>query len=352
MGVRINGVWHEDLADPGAGSYNSAADYTAAAQSSGAADNPTLNTSIGTSGGTGSSPNGTVPMVDPTQAQLAITAANNAAQQAYYQGMLRYNNDTLAFDKAKEAFSEEIQKAGLTGTWQGAPTQAAMQYYAGAFGNWATPTSGQQTLASQQQAFTQAQNLASMYGQYYAPGQTPTAGMQTQAAQQQAFNQWAAAQGLAQSQWQQQQDAAQKYLSLLSGLRGPANYAQYMNVLGSTPQGLQDLVRAASGQYIPGGGATSGTQPTPANLQSLYQDATGQGLAQQQQQLQAAQNTLVAPNQMAPQTWANLAPSQQQMLQSIWESQGYTADDTKALFSQSLPKYASQASGAGSFRLQ
>ena|SRR5215471_2198399 len=300
--------------------------------------------------GAGTDTGGTSANLDATR--LILDSANQRAQQAYYQGMLQYNNDQLAFQKAQQAWKETLDQAGLTGLYQGAPTQAAMQYYANTFGAWGAPTAGQQTQAAQQQAFTQAQNLAQMYGQYYAPGQTPTAGMQTQQAQQQAFGQWAQAQQLAQQQWQQQQQASQNYLQLLSNLRGPSNYAQYMNVLGSTPQGLKDLVAAAAGQYVPGGGATTGVQPTPASLQSLVGDATGQGLAQQQQQLQAAQNTLVAPNQMAPQTWANLAPSQRDMLTSIWESQGYTAEDTKALFSQSLPRYATQATGAGSFRLQ
>ena len=63
-------------------------------------------------------------------------------------------------------------------------------------------------------------------------------------------------------------------------------------------------------------------------------------------------NTLVAPNQMAPQTWNALTPSQQQMLLGTWESQGYTKDDAQALFTQSLPKYATQTPASGSFKLQ
>jgi hypothetical protein len=55
---------------------------------------------------------------------------------------------------------------------------------------------------------------------------------------------------------------------------------------------------------------------------------------------------------MAPQTWNALTPSQQQMLLGTWENQGYTQDDARALFNQSLPKYATGAQGAGSFRLQ
>jgi len=177
------------------------------------------------------------------------------------------------------------------------------------------------------------------------------------------------AQKQALAQWQSQQDAAQKYLGMMAGLRGPADWIQYQKVLGATPGGLQDLAAAAAGQYVPGGGATTGVQPQAASMQSFLNSATGgQFGAQPQQgapagamtppmgsnaaQTQAFQNSLVAPNQRAPQTWANLTPSQQQMLLGTWEAQGYTQDDAKALFTQSLPKYATQSSGAGSFKLQ
>ena len=81
-------------------------------------------------------------------------------------------------------------------------------------------------------------------------------------------------------------------------------------------------------------------------------DVTQPSMGGNAAQTQAFQNALVAPNQMAPQTWNNLTPSQQQMLLGTWESQGYTQDDAKALFQQSLPKYATQSVGAGSFKLQ
>ena len=304
---------------------------------------------------------------------LLLQGANNAAQAAYNQGMLKFNNDKLAFDMATQAFNNAISAAGLTGTFQGNPTIPAMQSYANLFGTWGVPTQGQQTLGAQQQGFNQQQALAQMYGQYYAPGQTPTAGMTTQAAQQQAWNQQMDAQKQALAQWSAQQGAAQDYLKMMAGLRGPADWIQYQKVLGATPGGLQDLAAAAAGQYIPGGGATTGVQPQAVTLQSFVNSATGGQLGGQQQgaqqsgapagsmappigsnadQTTAFQNSLVAPNQMAPQTWANLTPSQQQMLLGTWESQGYTQDDAKALFTQQLPKYASQTGGAGSFRLQ
>jgi hypothetical protein len=151
--------------------------------------------------------------------------------------------------------------------------------------------------------------------------------------------------------WQAQQTAAQNYLTMMAGLRGPADYAKYQQVLGSTPGGMKDLVAAAAGQYIPGGGATTGVQPTAVNMSNFLGSATGGQPTDPSGQ--AAMNSLVAPNQMAPQTWNNLTPSQQQLLLGQWESQGYTKDDAQALFNQSLPKYAPQTGiGAGTFKLQ
>lgn len=280
-------------------------------------------------------------------AQMALQAASNAAQQAYLNAKLNLESEDLAFRKAQEAFQEEVTKAGLTGLWQGAPTQAAMQYYANTFGTWATPGANAQTLASQQQAFAQQQQLAQLYGQYYGTGQAPTAGQQTLAAQQQQWQQALQAQQEARAAQAQQQQQAQSYLNLLSGLRGPADWAKYQQVLGATPGGMRDLVSAAMGQYMPGGGATTGVQPQAASLQTLQQQVAGGGTAQGAQQL----GQLPAPNQLAPQAWRNLAPSQQELLLGAYENQGWNKDDVRALLSQSLPRYASNAPQAGTWRL-
>jgi hypothetical protein len=244
-------------------------------------------------------------------AQMALQAAANAAQQAYLNAKLNLDTEDLALRKAQQAWTETVQRAGLTGTFEGQPTLPAMQSYAQLFGAWGVPTQGQQTLAALQQQFGQAL-----------------------AAQQEAR----AAQG-------QQQQQAQAYLNLLANLRGPADWAKYQQVLGATPGGMRDLVAAAMGQYIPGGGATTGVQPTPVSLQSIQQQiAAGGGTGGQLGQLPA-------PNQLAPQSWAHLAPSQQQLLIGAYEAQGWNPDDVRALFAQSLPRYATNAPQAGTFRL-
>ena len=272
---------------------------------------------------------------------------DQATQRAY---LNQYSDPNAALQAWTNATNTAINQSRAA---QGLPALDACGYG----GN----PGAQETLSAQNQYFTQANDLATQYGQYYAPGapgqagqagvNTPQAGQLTQSMQQQNYNQWLQSQQQAEKTWQDQQTAAQNYLTMLSTLRGPADYAKYQQVLGATPGGMKDLVAAAAGQYIPGGGATTGVAPTPVNLTNFVGSATGQPDATDPNG-QAAMNSLVAPNQMAPQTWNALTPSQQQMLLGTWESQGYTKDDAQALFTQSLPKYATQTPASGSFKLQ
>lgn len=214
--------------------------------------------------------------------------ANNAATQAYMKSKMSNENEQLALQKAQFAWKQTLDTASMTGLFQGAPTQQAMQYYANTFGDWSTPEAGAKTLQAQQQQFQQGVTTAGLTGTYN--------GQQTQAAQKQAADMAAQAAGFTgqfggqqtqqaqQQAWQQgfsqqqQNDKnRQDYLQLLSGLRGPADYGQYLKVLGSTPNGLQDLVAAASGQYQPGTGS-SGQGPVPVSLGSFMNSAaTGMG---------------------------------------------------------------------------
>jgi hypothetical protein len=516
----------------------------------------------GSSGGGGGSSGGGGTGANLAAGSLLLQQAQQAAYQAYLDAKLKLDTDTEAYTKAAQEAATVLAQAGATGTYNGMPTQAAIKQaadiaqqqgatmlsYATQFGTWGMPQAGQQTLASQQQAFNMANTAATQTGWYtpytatqtqanpfpqgygmaqlpgqggsavqnqsglpvgsfvkdaassgvgqvqpdgsilkfpspqaylaaggdpnwggittidtakwnqygtttpyaaptaqtQAPGATdPATGqpvtygvppgyqagqpVQTLAGQQQQFQQGLDTQKERLAEWQAQQTAAQNYMTMMAGLRGPADWAKYQQVLGATPGGTQDLVRAAAGQYIPGGGATTGVQPTPVSMNSFYTQLTGtapgggfqsqpggqqfqtQGqtglvpgtapgqmpLGGQQFQTQGGAqapmswdqamaanpqyaqqgapdtsqlnaqlnqtpknqlqfNTLVAPNQMAPQTWNALQPSQQQMLLGVWESQGYSKDDAQNLFNQSLPKYAAPAGAGqtGSFRLQ
>jgi hypothetical protein len=306
-----------------------------------------------------------------------------------------------------------------------ADTKAAVNAQAAANGNplvgqpggLGGPSAPTETMAAQQQYFNQAQQLAQTYGQYYTPGapgqagqagtNAPQAGQQTLAGQQQQWQQ-----GFSQEQFQQQ--AAQSYLQLLSQLQGPADYGQYLKVLGSTPSGIQGLVGAAAGQYLPGGGST-GAAPQQQTLGNLVGAATGgisqmpgyqpwmqqganqpmqaQGAGGQNQYQQTYQNLMNAyngqggtgigsnaatstptqggaaspggqnyqdfmataqglppPSQIAPQSFNAMAPSQQQLLGSMYSNRGYAKGDINSLYQQSLPKYAA-GSSSGNYRL-
>jgi len=317
----------------------------------------------------------------------------------------------------------------------------------------------------------------------------PQQAQQTLAGQGQQWGQQFQQQGYEAQQRQLAQTNTLDYMKLLASLRGPADWAKYQQVLGSTPQGMRDLYAAAAGQYVPGGGATTGMQPTAADLGTMQQQIAGGGqanpnlIAQYGQstgmggynpQAQAAggnvwggsapppggaanpqalynqywsqanpesrgnlytpqgqtqpnwyasqyanqgklgagqpngqqaatdqqnaammqgggqevwgsgidaaqsatqnsyqqarnamggganmygaqqqQNRLPAPNQIAAQSWNNMAPSQQQMLLGEYESQGWDKNDVQALYNQSLPKYGStNQSTAGTWRMK
>jgi hypothetical protein len=273
-------------------------------------------------------------------------------QQSY---MMAYKGDPNAAMQAwvndsNAAINQAITAAGGQAQTPGQPTIPA-----------------QETMAAQQQYFNQAQNLAQTYGQYYAPsapGQAAQPGVNAPQAGQ-----------TTQSYQQFQQQAAQSYLSLLSQLQGPQDYGQYLKVLGSTPSGIQGLVGAAAGNYVPGTGV-SGTAPQAQTLQNLVGAATGYagggtganaattGQSQMQgtggstaspggqnyQDFMATAQGLPPPSQIAPQSFNAMMPSQQQMLGSMYSNLGYAPGDINKMFQSSLPKYAA-GSSAGSFKL-
>jgi len=69
--------------------------------------------------------------------------------------------DTRAFDEFVRQFNQNfgLQVAGLTGTYNGAPTLPAMTSYATQFGTWGVPTAGQSTLAAQNQTYNQQMGM-------------------------------------------------------------------------------------------------------------------------------------------------------------------------------------------------
>ena len=362
-----------------------------------------------------------------------IAAAEQNSKDAYQRAIAQHYSEDDALNAAKFAWQKTMDEAGLTGYYQGAPTMGTQQWWATTFGNWQTPTAGQETMAREQQTFAQQQALANLYGQTYQNFGTVPGGQRTLTAEEQAFTQALRTQQEQRAAQAQQQSQTQAYLNILAGLRGPADWAKYQQVLGATPGGMRDLYAAAMGQYVPGGGATTGVNPQAASLQSLMGQVSGQGYAGQgggqlktpnvygqntqgvynqaqnnlaaltgqgqpgtstwtgaspnvtpayeqqyvpmhaaqnqqyqqnlNQQMQAAGNgtnvmgapqnqmNLPAPNQVAAQSWKNLAPSQQQLMLGEWEAAGWHKPDVEALMNQTLPKYAANAPTAGTWRM-
>lgn len=144
----------------------------------------------------------------------------------------------------------------------GQAQQAAYQAYLNARLNLETDA---QAFTQAQQAFTNKINEASLTGSYN--------GQQTQAAQQQKFQQNFDVQ-------QEQDKTALGYLGVIAGLKAPQDYGQYLRTLASTPGGLGDLVSSAAGRYVPGTGATTGVQPVPATLGGLLAQVPTTGAMQ------------------------------------------------------------------------
>jgi len=67
----------------------------------------------------------------------------------------------------------------------------------------------------------------------------------------------------------QESSEAMALLQFLSGLRGPQNAFAQLRALGNVPGSMQDVANALLGRYQIGG-TTGGTNPTPANMFSLF----------------------------------------------------------------------------------
>ena len=216
------------------------------------------------------------PGTNPNQGQATLGATQQAQQNAQANAALTgYLQNTGSGNIVADAWNmldpatqqQYIQsKGGMQQAQQGyySDLQQAVYSRAQQAGNQVTP----QTMNDY------------IYGAWNSQGNQTLAGQQQQ--WQQGFNQ----QQFYAQQAQLAQQNTQSYLNTLANLRGPADWAKYQQVLGSTPNGMRDLYAAAMGQYTPGGGATTGVNPQAANLQTMQQQIAGyggqQGYGQQQ----------------------------------------------------------------------
>ena len=262
----------------------------------------------------GQPPLPTIPTTNVEGVNAQLELALKKAYQEYLNAKLNLETDQFAFTKAQTAFQNSLAEAGLLGTYKGQQTLAAQLQQANMLGTY----QGQPTLAAQQQYFQQA--LA---------------------------------------QQTQNQKVVQDYLTLLSGLRGPQDYGQYLRVMASTPGGLQDLVRGAAGQ-MPMGFGTTGVQPQAVTLGGFMGAAAGAGgvpgvpgatPGTTYEQYQAAVRNLPPPSQIAPQNWNAMTDVQKRLLLGMYESAGWNVTDAQQQYLASLPKYGSPSPQSGTFRL-
>jgi len=232
-----------------------------------------------------------------------MDAANAAANQAYLSAKLGLDTDDLAFRKATQAFTNALNEAAVTGKYNGQETQAA-----------------------QAQQFGQGITAAGVTGMYNG---APTLAAQAQ-----------------------QQKTANDYLTLISNLKGPADYGSYLRTLGSTPGGMRDLVSSAAGAYAPASGSTSGAAPVGASLGGLLGDtASGSAGGTSYADYMKTASGVPAPNQIAPAAWNAYTSSQKQMLLGMYGQQGWDTQDVQDLYAQSLPKYSYSPGTTGTVKV-
>lgn len=237
----------------------------------------------------------------------ASLAAEQAAQQVYREWLMRTGDERIAFEKATQAWT--------------------------------------QTFSERQQGFTEEQTRwnrgiteAGLTGQYQ--------GQQTQQAQEQAFLQDLANRQLQQQIAAQQQGTALNLLQLGSQLRGPANYAQYLQMMGQTPQGLRDLVGGLAGQYNFAGSSGPTGATTPASLQTLATDLLAPGGGQQAQDYQQATRGLPAPNQVNLANWTQANPTGRALALNAYEAKGWDPNDVQQMIAASAPRYTFGSGGS------
>jgi hypothetical protein len=296
MGVTIGGVRHEELADPGGGTYSSPAAYNQAVSGNAGGAMGNVNTTVGGGSATpvldsaGNPAGGGIQGAEAYNnqaAQLQQQAAKDAAYQAYLNKRmelldlpgLQIEKDKQALAAAQQAYTQKLGDANLTGfTADGKPTFANQQHM--------DDQSQQQRqydasakAAADQFAATQTGIIGGANGQ----GGTASLAKQLQDANlsgqfngqdTEAAREYNLTHGLADRTQQSQE--AQAMLTLQSQLRGPRNaFQQQALSQGLNATGLSRSVDAIAGRYTPTLGGAEHGLPQGASIGSMVQDMHG-----------------------------------------------------------------------------
>jgi hypothetical protein len=196
----------------------------------------------------------------------------------------------------------------------------------------------QETLAAQNQYFTQANNLATQFGQYYAPGapgqagqagvNAPQAGQQTQSMQEQ--------------QYRQQLDAINAAAALQAN---PFRQQQVIGQLGNVLGG-QGVAGFSAPNTVAGVGTQGGTGPNTgmAYMQQLISDIQGGPNSTNSQGVQGVLDAIPTPAKLNSVEFMRSAPSTQNMiLTGMQERFGLDPKDSLAQIKQTLPQATFQS---------
>jgi hypothetical protein len=221
---------------------------------------------------------------------LGAIASGN--QQAFNEAVRQFNQtfglDRDKFNEAVRQFNENlgIAQAGITGTYQGAPTLPALTGYATQFGMWGVPTPGQQTLAARQQAY--AQQLGAIEA---------AAGLQA----------------------------------------NPFRQAQVIGQLGPLLRG-----GGVAGFQSPGQAQGQTDFSGMGNLQRLIDDIRGGPGAINSQSVQSVLDAIPTPNKVnSPDFFRSSPLTQNLVLQGMQEKYGLSPEDALAQIRNTLPSFQS-----------
>lgn len=287
-------------------------------------------------GGGGNAPNGSFvgELVNIPLETLKLNAAQQAAQQAYLYERMRLidipmteiEKDKLALGRAQQAWQETYQKAGLTGTFDGAPTLDRERMQSG------NALAALQLAASQrgprnafvQQAVMSGLNTAGLSrGVDAIVGGAGLPSFQAPQAIPQAASLGALAQDL--------QRAGQP---VSVQLPAPAPVA--------APSGMAPAARVGISDpgFSPGGARAAvpaSTNPAAYATPSGVPPTGGTAFAITDQNAYA--NALPAPNKIVSRNWLTLPRDTQDFLKGAYESMGWSANDLEDSIARTLPQF-------------
>ena len=312
----------------------------------------------------------TMPTIPAAQAQALEQAPPSNLPQQTLAGLTGYSNLNTA------AQNSAVAQAGVTGMYQ-APAQVTppgtdlmghtfaqldpttqQAYFRSNGGDWGAamqkwqndsnaqitqsyqsrglpvpnqPGTPQETLAAQNQYFTQANDLATQYGQYYQPGMpgqagvagvnNPQAGQTTLAGQQQAYAQ------------------QMGVINAAAGLQAnPFRQAQVLGQAGRVLQGLPTAGFSAPNTVTGVGTAGGNTQGGMGYLSQMIQDIRDP--AANQTTAQSWLDNTPTPNKLDSVSFMNSSPTTQNLiLQAQQEKFGIDPTDALAQIKNTMPQF-------------